>query len=188
MQTDMGDSEPVLHRLYPIAMKHYYWVRSEINQLFVAQVIHSSHSSWSASITAVHKGDGGKCLPIDYRVLNKIKQKFVWPMPRAEDIFSKLNSAKYFYTLKHSAGYHYIHLNEDSIPKTAFISPFGKYEYLKVPFGLAQALGYFQELMNKVLKDLPFGTAYLDDITIYSKTAKEHLDHLQQVFHKLHDT
>ena len=70
-----------------------------------------------------------------------------------------------------------------TIPKTAFTSTFGKYEYLKVPFGLAHAPVHFQELMNKVLKYLPFATAYLDDIIIYSKTAEEHLDHLQQVFH-----
>ena len=61
-------------------------------------------------------------------------------------------------------------LNDALIPKTAFTSPFGKYEYLKVPFGLAQAPAYFQELKNKVLKDLPFTTAYIDGIDIYSKT------------------
>ena len=83
-------------------------------------------------------------------------------------------------------GFHYILLNEDSIPKTALTYPFGKYEYLKVPFRLPQAPVYFQELMNKVLKDLPFTTAYLDDIIVYSKNA-EYLDHLQQVFHKLCD-
>ena len=77
--------------------------------------------------------------------------------------------------------------DEDSIPKTAFTSPFGKYEYLKFPFGLAQAPVYFQELMNKALKDLPFSISYQDDIIIYSKTAEEHLDHLQQVFHKYCD-
>ena len=70
-------------------------------------------------------------------------------------------------------------------PKTAFTSPFGKYEHLKVPFSLAQAPAYFQELMNKVLKDLLFAIAYLIDIIIYSNTAEEHLDHLQHVFHKL---
>ena len=86
------------------------------------------------------------------------------------------------------AGYHHIPLDEDFIPKMGFTSPFGKYEYLKVPFGLTQALAYFQELMNKILKDLLFAIAYLDDIIIYSKTAEEYLDHLQQVFHKLHDT
>ena len=97
----------------------------------------------------------------------------------------KLNGAKYFSPFNLCTGYHHLPLEEDSIPKTAFTSPFGKYEYLKVPFGLAQAPAYFQELMNKVLKDLAFAIAYLDDIIIYSKTAKEHLDHLQQVFHKL---
>ena len=80
---------------------------------------------------------------------------------------------------------HHIPLYNTSIPKTAFTWPFGKYEYLKVPFGLAQAPAYFQELMNKVLKDLPFAIAYLDDIIIYHKITEHHLDHLQQVFHIL---
>ena len=100
------------------------------------------------------------------------------PMPRVEDIFSKLSGAKYFSTLSLCTGHHHIPLNEDSILKIVFTSPFGKYEYLKVPFGLAQVPEYFQELMNKVLKDLPFTTAYLDHIIIYSKTAEEHLVHL----------
>ena len=124
-------------------MKHYDWVRSEINKLLDAQVIHSSHSSLSASIIVVPKRDGGKCLVINYRTLNKITQKFVWPMPRVEDIFSKLNGAKHFSTLNLHGGYHHTPLNEDPIPKTAFTYPFGKCEYLKVPFGLAQAPTYF---------------------------------------------
>ena len=61
--------------------------------------------------------------------------------------------------------------------------PFEKYEYLKVPSGLAQAPAYFQELINKVLRDLPFDITYLDDIIIYSRSVQEHLDHLQQIFH-----
>ena len=69
--------------------------------------------------------------------------------------------------------------------KTAFTSPFGKYEYLEIPFGLEKAPAYFQELMNKVPKDLPFTITYPDYISIYSKTIEEHLDRLQQVFHKL---
>ena len=67
-----------------------------------------------------------------------------------------------------------------TIPKTAFTSSIGKYEYLKVPFGLEQAPAYFQELMNKVLKDLSFAITYLDDIIIYSKTAEEDLKHFPQ--------
>ena len=105
-------------------------------------------------------------------------------MPRVEDIFAKLNGAKYFSTLDLHDGYHHILLEEDCIPQTVFTTPFWKYEYLKVPFGLVEALAYFQELMNKVLKDFPFAIAYLDDIILYRKTAKQHLNHIQQVFHK----
>ena len=106
-------------------------------------------------------------------------------MPKVEDIFSQLNGAKYFSTLDLRAGYHHIRLTADSIPKTAFTSPFGKYEYVKVPFGLAQAPAYFQELITGVLKDLPFAMAYLDDIIIYSSTPEEHLQHIKTVFEKL---
>ena len=140
-----------------------------------------------APIIVVPKGDGGKCLVIDYRALNKVTRKFVWPMPKVEDIFSQLNGAKYFSTLDLRARYHHTGLTTDSIPKTAFTSPFGKYEYVKVPLGLAQAPAYFQELMTGVLKDLPFAMAYLDDIIIYSSTPEEHLEHIRTVFEKLPD-
>ena len=87
-------------------------------------------------------------------------------MPRVEDILSELSSAKDFSTFDPHARYHHMPLDEDSICKADFTFPFGKYEYLKVSFGLAQAPAYVQELMNKVLKDLPFIIAYLDDIII----------------------
>ena len=106
-------------------------------------------------------------------------------MPKAEDIFSQLNGAKYFSTLDLRTGYHHISLDEESIPKTAFTSPYGNYEYVKVPFGLAQAPAYFQELMTGILKDFNFAIAYLDHIIIFSKTVEEHLDHIKQVFKKL---
>ena len=83
------------------------------------------------------------------------------------------------------AGYHHIPLDKPSIPKTAFNSPFGKYEYIKVPFGLAQAPAYFQELMTGILKDFNFAIAYLDDIIIFSKNPQEHLSHIRRVFEKL---
>ena len=80
------------------------------------------------------------------------------------------------WTLK--AGYHHISLDKPSIFKTAFNSPFRKFEYVKVPFGLAQAPTYFQELMTGILKDFPFAIAYLNDIIIFSKTPQEHLSHI----------
>ena len=75
--------------------------------------------------------------------------------------------------------------DKPSIPKTAFNSPFRKYEYVKVPFGLAQAPAYFQELMTGILKDFNFAIAYLDDIIIFSKTPQQHLSHSRMVFKKL---
>ena len=97
-----------------------------------------------------------------------------------EDIFSKLNGAKYFSTLDLRAGYHHIPLEKSSIPKPAFNLPFGKYEFVKVPFGLAQAPAYFQELMTRILKDFNFTIVYLDDIIIFSKTAEEHLSNIRK--------
>ena len=117
-------------------MKSYQWVKDEIEKLLTAKVIHSSRSSWSAPLIVVPKGDGGKILVIDYQALNKVTRMFIWPMPKVEDIFSKLNGAKYFTTLDLQAGYYHIPLDKSLIPKTAFNSPFGKYEYVKVPFGL----------------------------------------------------
>ena len=185
MTIDMGTTDPVLQKPYPIAMKHYEWVKKEIEKLLAAKVICTNQSGWSAPIIVVPKGDRGKCLVIDYRALNKVTRKFTWPMPKVEDIFSKLNGATYFTTLDLHTGYHYIPLDNSSIPKTPFNSPFGKYEYVKVPFRLAQAPAYFQELMTGILKDFSFAIAYLDDIIIFSKTLQEHLSHIRMVFEKL---
>ena len=99
MSIDTGNADPVSQKPYPIAMKHYDWVKNEIEKLLTAKVIQSSCSSWSAPIIVVPKGNGGKHLVIDYRALNKVTRKFTWPMPKVEDIFSKLNGATYFMTL-----------------------------------------------------------------------------------------
>ena len=106
-------------------------------------------------------------------------------MPKVEDIFSKLNGATYFTILDLQSGYHHIPLDKPSIPKTTFNSPFRKFEYVKVPFRLAQAPAYFQELMTGILKNFPFTIAYLDNIIIFSKTPQEHLSHISMVFEKL---
>ena len=98
MTIDTGTSDPVSQKPYPIAMKNYQWVKEEIKKLLTAKVI-SSRSSWSVPIIVVPKGDGGKLLVIDYCALNKFTRKFTWPMPKVEDIFSKLNGVKYFSTL-----------------------------------------------------------------------------------------
>ena len=77
-------------------MKHHQWVKGEIQKLLAAKVICTSQSGWAAPIIVVPKGNGGKHLVIDYRALNKETRKFTWPMPKVEDVFSKLNGVTYF--------------------------------------------------------------------------------------------
>ena len=185
MSIDTGDHPPIAKKPYALALKHFDWVKEEIDKLLEASVIRESHSSWSAPVVVVPKGDGGKRLCVDFRALNSITRTYVWPMPRVEDIFAKLGKAKFFTTLDLRSGYHHIALDEETIKKTAFVPPLGKYEYLKVPFGLAQAPAYFQNLMNKVLQGLNFTLAYLDDIIIFSETPEQHLKHIQIVLTRL---
>ena len=96
MITDTRDHQPIAKKPYTLALKHCDWVKEEIDKLLEAGVIRESHSSLSASIIVVPKGDGGKRLCVDFRALNKITRTYVWPMPRVEDIFAKLGKAKFY--------------------------------------------------------------------------------------------
>ena len=99
----------------------------------------------------------------------------IHPLPKIDDMYGKLKGAKVFSTIDLMSGYHHIALGKDSRAKTSFVTPFGKYEFLMVPFGLAQAPACFQLLMNKVLEGLLYAMTCLDDIIIFSKNEVEHL-------------
>ena len=131
---DTGDHPPIAKKPYALALKHFDWVKEEIDKLVEAGVIRESHSSWSAPIVVVPKGDGGKRLCVDFRALNSITTTYVRPMPRVEDIFAKLGKSKFFTTLDLRSGYHHIALDEEAIKKTAFVTPLGKYEYFESSF------------------------------------------------------
>ena len=108
------------------------------------------------------------------------------PLPKIDEMYAVLHSAKIFTTLDLRSGYYHINLDKESKAKTAFVTPFGKYEFNTVPFGLAQALAYFQQLISMVLQDCrDFAMAYLDDINIFSRTPEEHLKHIEIIFQKL---
>ena len=139
MSIGTHDYPLIAKKLYALVLKHYDWVREEIDDLLKVGVIRESHSSWSAPIMVVPKGDGGKRLCVDLRALNAISRTYIWPMPRVEDIFAKLGKAKFFMTLDLTPGYYHTALDKDAIKKTAFATPMHKYEYLKVLFWLAQA-------------------------------------------------
>ena len=97
MTTDTGDQPPIAKKPYTLALKYYDWVEEKIDKLLEAGVIRDSHSSWSAPIVVVPKGDDGKRLCLDFKALNIIIRTYVWPMFRVEDIFAKLVKAKFLY-------------------------------------------------------------------------------------------
>ena len=185
MTIDTGDHPPITKKPITLALKHDEWMKEEIDKLLEAVVIRENHSSWSAPIVVVPKDDGGKRLCVDFRALHKITRTYVWPLHRVEDISTNLGKAKFYSTLDLRSGYNHIALDKGSIKKTAFVATFGKYEYIKVPFVLAQAPAYFQNLMNKVLNGLNFTLAYLDDVIIFIETAEQQLKHIQIVLIRL---
>ena len=108
------------------------------------------------------------------------------PLPKIDEMYAALRGAKIFTTLDLRSGYYHINLDEESKAKTAFLTPFRKYEFNSIPFGLAQAPAYFQQLISMVLQDCrDFVMAYLDDIIIFSRTLEEHLKHIEIIFQKL---
>ena len=108
------------------------------------------------------------------------------PLPNIDQLYAQLRGAKVFTTLNLRSGYYYIELGKSSQAKTTFVTPFGKYEFNMVLFGLAQVPAYFHALINKVLKGLhKFAVTYLDDIIIFSKNEEEHLEHLRIILQRL---
>ena len=201
MDVDTGDSPPVSSRPYTLPLKHYEWVQKEIESLEHVGVITKSMSHWASPIVVVTEKSSPReplkrRLCIDFRKVNELQQQVIMegkskgqisihPLPKSDEMHAKLKGAKVFSTIDVRSGYHHIALSKDTRAKTAFVTPFGKYEFLMVPFGSAEALAYFQLLMNKVLEGLPYAMTYLDDIIIFSKNELEHLEHLEEVFCQL---
>ena len=152
MTKDTGTSKLLAQKSCPIAMKHYQWVKDEINKLLTAKTIWGIQSSWSAPIIVVPKGHGGKYLVTDYCTLNKVTEEFIWHLPKEKDIFSPLNEAKDFSTLDLWAEYHDIPLDESSITKTEFTSPFRKYEYIYSTFWTHTTISLLPENHDRCLK------------------------------------
>jgi hypothetical protein len=124
---------------------------------------------------------------VDYRMLNKITIKNRYPLPRIDEMLDRLNGAKYFTKMDLARGYHQIRIKEEDIPKTAFRTRYGHYEYTVMPFGLCNAPATFQRLMNDIFRPYldDFVVIYLDDILIYSKNLKEHKEHVRKVLELL---
>jgi len=152
-------------------------------------IIQPSVSPWSSPVVLVKKKDGTLRFCIDYRRLNSITRKDVFPMPRIDDMLEQLNGKKVFTTLDAKSGYWQVQMDPASREKTAFRTNNGLYEFMVMPFGLCNAPATFQRLIQQVLSgmgdDAPFCCAYVDDILVYSDTVEQHIQHLQQVFLRL---
>ena len=108
-------------------------------------------------------------------------------MPKIDEIYARLKGLKIYSTFDMRSGYYHMVLSEEFRPKTAFVSSFGKWEFKRCPFGLAQAPAYFQRLVNEFLSGLTFAFRYLDDILVFSPDMETHLKHLRSLFEKLRE-
>ena len=190
---DTGDAEPKRQppRRVPFA------VRGEINvQLANMQaqgVIHPSTSPWASPVVLVRKKDGTLRFCVDYRALNMVTKPDVFPVPRIDDLLDQLGQYTIFSTLDLAASYRQIKVHPDSQEKTAFTTHQGLYKFSVMPFGLRNAPATFQQTMQEVLRGLnpkkgpDLVLVYTDDVLIFSQNLEEHVEHIQQVLHRIAD-
>ena len=202
MEIDTGNHPPIASKPYTLPLKYYDWVQKEIETLERAGIIERCISPWASPVVIVPKKSAPGEPPrrrmcVDYRKINKLQPKVtkadggkgcisLVPLPKIDELYAKLKGYKVFSSLDLRSGYYHISLKDSSKPKSAFVlSSLGKYQFNRVPFRLAQAPAYFQKLINDILKGCNFAMGYLDDIIIYSRSEKEHLEHLEEIFTRL---
>ncbi|KAI3770484.1 hypothetical protein L6452_01618 [Arctium lappa] len=168
------------YRLAPSEMKE---LMSQLQELLDKGFIRPSTSPWGTPVLFVKKKDGTMRMCIDYRELNNVTINNRYPLPRIDDLFGQLQGACYFSKIDLRSGYHQLKVREEDVPKTAFRTRYGHYEFLVMPFGMTNALATFMDLMNRVCKPYldKFIIVSIDDILIYSRTEKEHEQYLWAV-------
>ena len=204
MEIDTGDSLPVAQSPYTLPLKHYNWVRQEIDMLEKAGVIERSLSPWASPVIVVPKKSAPdepprRRLCVDYHKVNALQQEVrrtdkstgclsLYPLPKIDEMFSKLGGSHGFSTIDLRSGYYHVGLTRESRRKSAFVVPMGKWQFKRTPFRLSQAPAYFQLLIDKVLTGCSkFAMGYLDDIIIFSRSEEEHLIHLEKIFRRLQE-
>ncbi|KAJ9538127.1 hypothetical protein OSB04_030860 [Centaurea solstitialis] len=172
------------YRLAPAEMKE---MMIPLQELLDKRFIRPSASPWGAPVLFVKKKDGSFRMCIDYRELNKVTIKNKYPLPRIDDLFDQLQGASYFSKIDLRSGYHQLKVSEEDVPKTAFRTRYGHYEFLVMPFGLTNAPAAFMDLMNRVCRPILDKSAivFIYDILVYSKSEEEHATHLREILELL---
>ena len=181
---DTGDSLPIHQTPYRIPVSQRGVVEDQVKKLSESGIIRPSSSPYSAPIVLVPKRDGSVRLCIDYRRINAVTKKDVYPLPRIDDMLDALNKSKYFTVLDLCQGYHQVPVRECDKEKTAFSYFGGHWEFNFMPFGLCNSAPTFQRLMDKVLSGLLWNSClvYIDDVIVFSETLDEYIARLQNVF------
>jgi hypothetical protein len=180
---------PISKRPYRMDVKDLVELKKQIEELLEKGFIRPSSSPWGAPVLFVAKKDGSRRMCVDYRSLNEVTIKNKYPLPRIEDLFDQMRGAKIFSKIDLRSGYHQLKIRAEDVPKTAFTTRYGLYEFLVMSFGLTNAPAYFMNLMNKVFIEYldQFVVVFIDDILVYSQNEETHEDHLRLVLQKLRD-
>ncbi|GJX08987.1 putative reverse transcriptase domain-containing protein [Tanacetum coccineum] len=178
---------PIARAPYQLAPSKMKELSEQLQELSDKGFIRPSSSPWGAPVLFVKKKDGSFRMCIDYRELNKLTVKNRYPLSRIDDLFDQLQGSSIYSKIDLRSGYHQLRVREQDIPKTAFRTRYGHYEFQVMPFGLTNAPAIFMDLMNRVCKPYldKFVIVFIDDILIYSKDEKEHEEHLKTILELL---
>jgi hypothetical protein len=189
------NEDPINIKAYRLPPAQTNEIKSQVSKMLKDKIIQESHSPWSAPVHLVPKkmdasGQQKWRMVIDYRRINEITIDDRYPLPNINDLFDMLGKSTYFTTLDLASGYHQIEVQEEDRPKTAFSTPFGLYEFNRMPFGLKTAPATFQRAMDNVLRGLQgiHCLVYLDDVIIFSKSLTEHVQKLKAIFDRFRET
>ena len=174
------------HRMTPVELQE---LRVQLQKLLDKGFIRPSTSPWGAPVLFAKKKDKTLRLYIDYRQLNKVTIKNRYPLSRIDDLFDQLRGARVYCKIDLRTGYHQLRVRETDIPKTAFRTRYGHFEFTVMPFGLTNAPAAFMDLMHRVFEPYldQFVVVFVDDILIYSQSEREHENHLRIVLQLLRD-
>ena len=181
----LTSNKPIKSKPYTLPYAVRESLREDIKDMLNTGIIRESNSPYASPVVLVKKPDGSNRLCADYRNLNKITVFDPEPMTTASDLFQKMSGNHHFSKVYLTKGYWQIPVEENDIPKTAFVTPDGQYEFIRMPFGMVNSGATFVRGMKKLLKDLPGVDNYIDDIIVHTAKWEDHLDTLRELFTRL---